>query len=84
MRGAQLFDGVVRNHLALVQDHDMRGDTLNSLQFVRAEQNDFAAPGKFPDQISQDESGIDVEPGKRFVQQDDFRIMQQRRGEKNF
>ncbi len=45
----QVFDGVIGNHSAAVQDDDARRDLLHSLKLMRTEQDHLAASGKHLD-----------------------------------
>jgi hypothetical protein len=52
--GAEVFDGVVGDDLAAVQNDDVRADALHRLKLMRAEEHDLAAACEFFDEAAQD------------------------------
>src|SRR5260370_41867003 len=60
-----------------------RAETLDGLEFVGAEQDDFAARRELADQTAEHQRGINVETGEGLVEQDDLGIVQQRGGKQN-
>ena len=66
-----------RDHLSLPQDDDRRADLLDHLEDVRAVEDDLPAGGERANELLQYEGGADVESGRRLVEQDDVRVVQQ-------
>ena len=75
---------VVRCHASFVQDHHPRTEPFDSFQLVGAKQNGFAMRRQFAYQITQNQRRTDIQSRKWFIEQNHFRIMQQRGGQQYF
>ena len=70
---------VVGDDAAFTQDDHPRADLLDRVHLVRAVEDDAAVARQAVDQRAQGQHRADVESRGRFVEDDDRRIMQQRR-----
>ena len=76
---AQPQDRIVSHDLAVVEDDDVGRDPFDALEHVRAVDHHPALGGERLDQAAQHQRRRDVEAGVRLVEDDDLRIVQQRR-----
>ena len=63
--------------LAAVEDDDAGADALDGVEFVGAEEDDFAARGEFLDEAAEDEGRADVEAGEGFVEKNEIGIVEE-------
>jgi hypothetical protein len=80
----QAFHRIIGDHLAAVENDDARGDALDGLQIVRAEEHDLAARGELLNQAAEHQRRADVETGERFVEQQHLGIVKKRGREQHF
>ena len=48
-----MFDGVVGDNFAAMENHDARADAFHRIKLMRAEEHYFTARGEFLDQTAQ-------------------------------
>src|ERR1035438_8123955 len=80
----QARDRVVRDDFAAMKNDDVGTETFDSVKLVGAEEDDFAARGKFLNETAKDQRRANVEAGKRLVEENKFGIMQEGRDEQDF
>ena len=80
---AEAFDGVVGDDSAAVQDDDVRAETLDGLQLMRAEEHDLATLGELLNETAEHQRRADVEAGKGLIEEDELRVVQERRDEQH-
>jgi len=76
---AELRGRIVGDDAALAEDDDARADALDRVELVRTVENDAAILGERFDDGAEHERGGDVEARDRFVEDNDARVVQQRR-----
>src|ERR1035438_4507034 len=80
---AETLDGVVGYELAAVEYHNVLANAFDRVKLMRTEEDDLAAHRQLLNQAAQYQRGGHVEPGKRFVEKDQFGIVQEGRRDEN-
>src|SRR5579862_577868 len=80
---AQAHDGVVSHKFAAMEDHDARADALHGVQFMRAEEDHFAAIRELLDEAAQNESRTNIEAREGLVEQNEFGIVHESGGDED-
>ena len=79
----QVFHRAKSPALTQVQDHDMRAQVLKQAQQVRADDNSRACLRSFADGLLYPADTLRIEPRQRFIEQDDFRVVQKGTSDRN-
>jgi hypothetical protein len=82
-RGFHVFDCVLENHLAFVEDDDSGADLFDDFEDVGAEEDHFAFGGEDFEETAEEEGGVDVEAGEGFVEDEQFGIVEEGGGEED-
>ena len=79
--GEEIVEAALRLHLATVDHHDFRAGVLDIGEQVRGHQHGLAAAAEVDDEVFDFAAAERVEPGGGFIEDDEFRVIEEGLGE---
>ena len=76
----QVLDGILEDNFAFVANDDAGANLFDNYEDVGTEEDYFAFVGKDFEEATEEESGVDVETGEGFIEDEKFGVVEEGRG----